>query len=1061
MRKRTDGLFSICAFIVLGICLSSIEAKTIYNYADAAKGVYNYADVAKGVKVKASAVALLGKDNRAVPERAIDGNFKTAWVANFVSQRQGKQWLKLDFGKVISFNLIELYSGGQDFAFFVSDDDKAYRKIAEIKGNEKFAVRYEFPKPIRCRFLKYVVSAERGNNWVSVTELRVCKILPIGVRISSAISKLMNNRNALKELSQAGKVWQRKKSVKLIKDINEKIESIKYLQSELSKAKTSDWHKLANRAETVLTSAGAVYDEVKDVLSDRFNVGPSDCVMLGDDNVRFFISRKTGDIIEGWNCRTYEKYFLRTSSEYIIHTQPKDIKAKSAGDKVVNISKGQGRVSFYCSNSAFSAKQLKFVKTYEIDETVGGMVMRYTLENSVRRRRHISWFVNVKLADSLCSGGKGYYYIPFLSASPKVSVSSVSSPRPIKAQYDAWDFRVSAIVNPARGYTASTFLYLEDGRFCPCIVGRSPVLPPEIRTGLRKMAGLPDYRLFLQRNGWRFCAAKFNIAPKSKMSASLVYQIIRGDSSDWLRRYYKLPAIRQLYTNYKYPVSKYVKNIMAIGGWMKATVPVMTNSVIEGYQNFARKLGRGYYPMIFEYHYGSQGDFRTDEPDAKWLKQRISVFKKLAPNVKVGGYVIPHVIDPMQDIAIKHPDWFARDRWGRTICIDYNIRRLKVINNESANLIVSQLGGVMKYFDWDTLFMDAGVAIPGAGPDEFIDWDSFYPHYKVAEMFCNIAKRIKQIFPEKIIYANGPNQPYTDISLIEIAPGPYIWDDWRILSEMIYSAKMNQQLGRRNTLMYWYMNSKAELRYVQYIINGTLIPFIGNIEPGTPKERQEIILRRIPYVQAVYEIKDAKLIDAKVKPWWRAQETNFDVWALRQGKTNIVTVINHYKRDKAVEIEASAADLKLDKSKPVYIWVSLLKDPKTLTKENERVIISERFEVIKNVGDKLKIKLDIRSKQMKIITISQVPAFVCKSSNYYMQFRLTDGMGIHLRGSGQIEVQADTSGGVGLIWPNGKRIASIFVDSRNVPFKKITECNHQFVTVDIPAGKHVIRAEEK
>lgn len=789
-------------------------------------------------------------------------------------------------------------------------------------------------------------------------------------------------------------------------------------------------------------------------------VNPTDssrAVEIGNQRVRFSISGNSGAIIEGWNVVAGQRYFAECKDRYFLENEKETVKADDADDLVVAVkdisSRNRKKLVFSCENSVLKAKGISLKKIYSLGNGDNKLLQEVIFTNSGKEGYFIRWYTRTGL-DSNFRNGKGndprkgpiYYYVPW--GPPFGLTNEITEDRLIHAYYPNFQFHMTSVVNVREGYGAGNYLYRVNGRFS------NPISTSD------------EYgdNLLHTPQGWDYCVYIDYLKPAGRSTAILAHTIFKGDSIAFLEEQMQLPEVRKIRQEACAP-PEWMKDVKLFLFAYKAVDYVMNDAAIETYNWYLERFGEGNIMALYEYWGGDQFNYSSDDPDAPWMKERIRAFREKSPRTKIGIYIQPSVIDENTPGAQEHPEWYYLDREGNRWMCDYPGRYVREIaNEESRKYLANQIYEAVKSFDMDFMYHDGGLGFPCGAQFHRSDWggktvSQWYDMYLQVKEFSEAVKRNGE---DKSVFYNIPNSIAGDASFQEIPPSGWHTIDWRMLSEIMYSTKFFRNGERWNSILYWDMWSpEAERGYLNYLFALGFRPCATIIhEPGSDRRKDWDM--RIPYINAVYEIKDTFLVDADLSPWWRTNEAEVvDAFSLKQHDTAVISLVNHGAEETIVPVSGDTTKLGFHPGRPVFVWTLELVDRDRLTPETRTVVDVQSFAIVDEPDKRVGVETTLKRNLTKILTLSQSPGFVYSVDGFKSQMRLSDARGVKTSGSFNADdktvelsvrsVREECQ--VMVLYPSGWGTPVVALDGRPSGFTEVEECGQRFLLVEVPRGE--------
>jgi hypothetical protein len=180
----------------------------------------------------------------------------------------------------------------------------------------------------------------------------------------------------------------------------------------------------------------------------------------------------------------------------------------------------------------------------------------------------------------------------------------------------------------------------------------------------------------------------------------------------------------------------------------------------------------------------------------------------------------------------------------------------------------------------------------------------------------------------------------------------------------------------------------------------------GEADAGFMGSAFNSLLSKLPYVDAAYETRGARVIDADVSPCWWSDDGNIEAYTLRQGGALMIPVISHETENTPVKISAATEKAGLDKDAETYSWVFDMEDPRQFSREEMlspdwrgKSIMRKRFvKKEEKLGDRLEVGITARPLLLSLVLVTQVPAMTCGVNGRNAQILLPGTLDVDISG---------------------------------------------------------------
>ena len=448
------------------------------------------------------------------------------------------------------------------------------------------------------------------------------------------------------------------------------------------------------------------------------------------------------------------------------------------------------------------------------------------------------------------------------------------------------------------------------------------------------------------------------------------------------------------------------------------------------------------------------------------LKAKVRRLKSLNPNLKISYYTWFWSAFPWSTPVKNHPEWFVKTlRSGAAASwfpgVNVNYLRFWGIK-ESRDEACKQIVDFVNTYDQDNWYLDGGKS--GAYAK---DWDTMRIDDPLGQTDFYIAVRngIQKDDPNRVLFFNHSENPLADIGYLESFGGT-LTNEWRRGAILMWKFKM-----------YAYKDPLHHSVYIYWLpgVDGAFHNYIAGIGVTASYNSRGFNTKDLPFLAARYEIRQAQITDADVKPDWRMDaEEDVECMTLHQGNNGWIFVNPHLKKPETRTISALTSPMNIkDPSKPIYAWVYTIRDGRKYKSYfGEKQIaeaygktgwVVERGVVPEFLGkypysERFTHNLVLSGNQAKVIMLSQVPAVVLSIENEPSHYYLAGQPGISLDGdNGTFTVNSEyKTAEIGMLLDENVLPESVTVNGKNAGFALRIDKNMRFAVVKVGQGKSVI-----
>jgi len=455
--------------------------------------------------------------------------------------------------------------------------------------------------------------------------------------------------------------------------------------------------------------------------------------------------------------------------------------------------------------------------------------------------------------------------------------------------------------------------------------------------------------------------------------------------------------------------------------------------------------------------------------DAAWFRDFFEGYREAVPGAHVGPYFLSPEVNIKRSRALQGY-YTPLGPWeGLTVPddIDY-VRR--------------QWQASMRAWDADFLYMDGAPDTGGAIDFErqivYHNYDAIafdaidferqivYHNYDAIAFDRATRAAVRAISPEHIYWRNSEVNVYSDCGFAELS-GAGNWREavervgWRNFADRLLKVKLYERPGKWQAPLY----PGAGNEYANYVLTFGFRPWA---------------LPPCPLANAMYEVRNMRLVDADIEPCWWRDYGEVEAYALALGATCVLSAINHAEGEPVTApVTADREALGLDAGRPCFVWECAPVEDIRRSPLDDHVVQGlwgdERWangtavrrrlvSVIDRPGERVGAEVELPHNRLRQLALSQVPAIVYAASGYRRNYPLTDFLDVHL--SGQIDVGArritvradvgEPQAEVALVAPPGWLPEQVTVDGRPVEALAIAEEGATLVPVALTTGRHRI-----
>ncbi len=444
------------------------------------------------------------------------------------------------------------------------------------------------------------------------------------------------------------------------------------------------------------------------------------------------------------------------------------------------------------------------------------------------------------------------------------------------------------------------------------------------------------------------------------------------------------------------------------------------------------------------------------------LREKVARLQKIAPNLKLAYYTWFWSAFPWSTPVKNHPEWFVKTlrngspaSWFPGVNVNY-LRFWKF--KESRDEAVDQIEKFVNAYNQDAWYLDGGKS--GAYAK---DWDTMQIDDPMGQTDFYLAVRnaIQKRDPNRIIFFNHSENPLGDIGYLESFGGT-LTNEWRRGAILMWKFKM-----------FAYKDPLHHSVYIYWLpgVDGAFHNYMAGIGVVASYNSRGLSAADIPFIGARYEIRQAQITDADVKPDWRMDaKENVECMTLQQLNNGWIFVNPHITKPEVREISALTKPLNIkDPAKPVYIWRYTIKngkkykgmfgEPQLAKAYAQTGWITDRAVVPHFLGkqkyaERISVKVPLKVNEAQVLMFSQVPAAVLSIENEPSHYYLAGQPGIELdENNGKFTVKSEyTSAEIGLLLEENQAIKEVKVNGQPVKADLRIENNMRWAVVKVGKG---------
>lgn len=705
--------------------------------------------------------------------------------------------------------------------------------------------------------------------------------------------------------------------------------------------------------------------------------------------------RLTGATFQGRACLegSEDKYLLDAKQ------LDKPIVAYEIRDRVISqriqTTPQDKSVILECENKTLAAYGVSITKTYRLAKGSKAFSKEVKFTNKSSSNGYwVSYHNYTQVALRLRKGG--YYYSPFMKS--QIWASQIKGTTTLNSNwYGPHRNESCAIINPLEGYGVGGYVYKTNGRFVSSFGNPNPPTGSEVL-------------MTLEAEGFRIGNDVDFVSPGKSISITFQWQAFEGDVFDYLWAYFNLPEIVEMRRENK--SADWMDEISVLGYGANNSGYLGEYYVNGWWREFTDLLKWGYYAAYFDHHGDHHGrDVDPNDEQDQFFQRFTKEIHADIPKMKIGMYVPWDGWAKSTDVFKKHPEYFVYDRSGKILHSAYTRYAVDISISGAYRHFLETLAATQEFMDLDFISFDGGVGpmalwgrtrnwgYEGATPTmaQWYDWYDF---------FGEVATRIQAKNPNMGFHCNQPTVFHAGMGMMEM---PNWWGpsfNWRDRSDLLFTAKMGEAKNTCLTALNWNVydgNGKLtpfeDYCYTKMLFMLALRPTMAFPHvPFSPDALFKAMKARVPWANAAYEMRGAKLFDADVSPWWYAlpqgSQTEIETYTLQHNNDRFITVCNHGKSG-PVSVTVDSKKFGLVDGKTVLVWENSILNPSNTPNTDSGVVAQNKLTVLKPpIPPRLTVLANINNEDIRVFNVTQVPGFIAEVEGHTTEFKLVDSLDI-------------------------------------------------------------------
>ena len=737
---------------------------------------------------------------------------------------------------------------------------------------------------------------------------------------------------------------------------------------------------------------------------------------LGNDLTAWGISKKTGQVVGGWNLKHRERCLksgrnryhvedinsLRTAWEDGDTIQEVDFDAESqtqrrAADSTIpsplpaqRNSRGEGRVrggklssatrlTLQCVNRTLP--ELQIIKEYQLQDF--HLDKRTSFRWTGERGKFITYNSEAAFMPDYRQDG---FYVGAGFVGPIVPAPDLSGWKKVLTYKSTT--KGMLLHQPNRDYAFAHVRRRIDDKFV------WPWFSGAIHGYVEDMNALhytPD--------GWDMSLGTSPLTADWKTSFEEYYRVVPGNWFTWLAETFPTQPEVRAETARIPEVPDWVGDVRAFlsfGRGGLARVRRIVESTDEGYV------------MVLVGHWGSWADYYVDDglegADGGWiigpeLRDMIRSIQAISPRVKVGIYQWVASAMPSSRIYKNHPEWFrVNDKEGnpQTTFPGHEVNYASMFSvPECRGELLREFDLVLSYLDTDFIYLDDPKAM------NMVNWNrgDFTRDDLSYELFLDLRRTVAKHGNDKMLFFNCRGNPYGDVNFTEARDQLRAgwWRDFAGLGACM-EAFLSVRPKARMIPLYW-IDSLAR----EYVNRVLALGWIPSLTYGSD-------VGRLPFARASYEMGNSHQVNAVYSPDWKVDPgTKIESYLTqREGDSAyLLSLISHEEEESNTPVTLDLSNLKLGET--IYIWNHWVEDATTFNGTATDAIaganyaekgwhldrvVQRRLEFAGKPGDQLKLDIHLNPLILHQLYITSGPAAVYSVDNLPNNYLFSRNRGV-------------------------------------------------------------------
>ena len=714
----------------------------------------------------------------------------------------------------------------------------------------------------------------------------------------------------------------------------------------------------------------------------NFPYQTDDAWLIGDAQSAWAISKKSGEVLGGWNTKTKEQYLQWNAGRYYMQDAKSTFIAKGEEDEIKNIqfNSTKQQLQLSCINPALN--DITIEKLFSVEN--GKLIKQIRFATSQSKQLFITYNNEVSLVPAYRDNG---YYFGAGTVGPLVPAPKITSRQTI-TQYRS-SSKGMVLSQSQKGYSFADYRYKIDQQF--------------VWPWWEKYSESSDVLTYTP-TGWEMSLGTLSLTKNRAATYEEHLGIFPGTWFDFLSNDYSaLPEVQKERANIPKP-PKWLDNVkleinpkdletvrQTVKTYQTGDILVLLNPQADW---------SDYFPD--QPHHGNNGGF-VSGPE---LKKLIDDIRAISPRLKVGLYHFDTSALDVSPIYKSHPEWFRKfDKQGNAVNLfpGLHANYASMINNQGLyDNLLDQFKAEMDYYHVDFINLDESKTT------NLIDWktNGLTTDYQWQQFWLEMNRNAKQQNPDSLLFFNGRGNPYAGLNYIEarsqLRPG--FWHDFAGIG---LAKEVFMEPHQRIIPLYLVPG------LAQSYLNRTLA--LGWI----PKLENSDILRYRPFVTAAFQIGNTTPVDAQYTPdWKRDPDSDVESYVVRRdaGQERLLSLISHEKKARTVPITIDTKSLGFNTSQNLYIWGYRIADA---TNWKDAIAEQEAQDAFAKGGwqldritipellysgawqPQLKLDISLNPDQLYMVSISTQPAAIYSENNMAATFRFASSRLVNINSNTQ------------------------------------------------------------